>query len=137
MAIKDIQIEKKTITFSGGNFEVSGLSFNAITRLILDGEQDLDKAREIFEAMKKTDDGAIISEAAGRILVELPDLAARIVATAADEPETWQIVLRLPATVQLDALVEIGRLTFTEPDALKKFVANLRALTSGMKNLKA
>ena len=55
----------------------------------------------------------------------VPDLAAAVIALASDEPDAVDVVRSLPLPVQLDALIAVGKLTFTDEGAVPKFLAGL------------
>ena len=59
------------------------------------------------------------------LMMEAPDVVARIIARANDEPESWEIVSTLPGIVQIDALVEIAALTFRSEAEVKKLLETL------------
>lgn len=136
MALKDFQQETAVIKSGNVMFTVTGLDFNALTRLIIDAESAVGEAFDMFQRIKEdSGEEAMFREGLEKLLRELPDLAARIIATAAGEPEYWSNATHLPGPTQLEALAEIGRMTFTEPDSLKKFVQNLQAATRNFKSL--
>lgn len=69
------------------------------------------------------------SESLAPFLVSSPDLVAKIIAFASDEPETWQIVQkRMPATVQLIALYEIWKLSVPDPKKAQELLSEVMAL---------
>ena len=129
--LSSIQIPRETINTSIGDFAVRGLTFTDLSRLLIDHREDLTAAADIVA--EAGDDLAAIAQA---VAVRLPKLAAGAVACAADEPDFAGTVAMLPITVQLDALIAIGRMTFTDEGALPKFLANLQMLTKGLASLK-
>ncbi|MDN8691139.1 hypothetical protein Q0M68_13740, partial [Staphylococcus aureus] len=85
-----------------------GLSANAIAGLILSQLNNIEEIFNIVEAagVKKTEDLANvnIAEVGQRLLVQLPDFIAHVIAYSAHEPEQWSKVMHLPAPVQVDCL---------------------------------
>lgn len=136
MALADIPIPTKSHTCRGVTFDVRGLSFADLTRLLIDHKDDAVLAFELFEqAGGDAADATALMRLAGTFVQAMPDLVAKTIALAADEPDAAPIARRLPAPVQLDALLDIGKLTFEEPEHLKKFLANLTELFQGMSQL--
>lgn len=131
--LSDVVIETATIKAGNQEFEVSGLSFAMVARLFNGGDRDeLQKAVEELEGIfhaSQAGDGTDVRGRVGAVLAQLPTLAAKVIAVAADEPSLWERVMKFPVPLQLDALMEIGRLTFTGEDAVKNFVSGLLTLT--------
>lgn len=55
------------------------------------------------------------------LVKDAPEIAAQIIAMAADEPEQTENARRLPAPVQLDTLVKVFNMTFNDYGGPKKF----------------
>lgn len=135
MALSDIVIPTKTFTFGGASFTVHGVTANDVLRMFFEADKDIARILDVLEqGGVGTDDADKLIAA---MLREAPELAARLIASAADEPAAWPTVARLPVSVQLEALLAVWTLTFEEPDALKKFVASLMSLAASAKTLKA
>lgn len=64
-------------------------------------------------------------EAFALALEEVPDLLGALVQRATDGAVDAENALRLPFTVQFDAVVKTGELTFAGDDALGKFLTTL------------
>lgn len=134
MALKDIVIAQRTIKFKEGAFTVEGLSFEHLTRILLDNESDVRKAFALFEkhAGQNADRGPSGMQAFGMALAtNLPDLVAALIAQAAGEPEMTSTVKKLPGPTQLEALIAVAELTFEDADAVKKFLENLYVAIKG------
>lgn len=102
-----------------GDFEVQGLSLEGLAGLLTDYAEDM---KSLFE-------GDLDFH---KLLVESPDLAAKIIALAAGEPEYEDNVKALPFGVQIIALKKIWDLTAVDIEELGKL---LRSLTAGMESL--
>ncbi len=73
-------------------------------------------------------DGAT-PEALGPFLLSAPELVARIIAFASDEPESAdEVQLRMPATVQLIALYEIWKASVPDPKKARELLSEVTAL---------
>ena len=133
MALSNIVAQRQAFQYHGEEFSVRGLTFDDITKTLLDHEAEVEDAFEVFEKTR-SDDGEIDPAAAlPKIVNTLPALTAGLMARAADEPEAAGNFLSLPVTIQLDVILDVRNLTFTEPDSLKKFAAHLASLLSTMK----
>jgi hypothetical protein len=69
--------------------------------------------------------------------VQLPGLTAKVIAFAADEPGEAHKVVKLPVSVQLEAILAIGRLTFDGETSIKNFMSGLLTLVTSMRNAAA
>lgn len=137
MALSKIAAARKTFAYNGETFSIRGVSMDDVTRVILDDQAEVEKAMDLIDQSRGEDGEVNIGSAIVLLVQKAPKIAAKIAACAADEPEAWTNFLSLPAPIQLDVLMGIGELTFSEPDALKKFVANLVSLLAQVKTLKS
>ena len=116
MALRDIVIEKETVKVGKVDFQVTGLTLNHLATLVESHAHLLDK---MFSGKMDANDLVSIS----------PDLAAKIIAMAADDyPDGYEVALHLPLTAQLLALEKIWNLTVPDPDTLKKLWDRLGGL---------
>lgn len=139
MGLKNLTLPKAIVELSGGEFAVRGLSLDDILALMFPHG---DVLAQIFDkvAEKKADLGdEMIGEYAMGLVQSAPGVAAKIIVMAcdesADDAEAMQIASRLPATVQLDALIKIGQLTFAAEGGLKKVVETVVMLAKGTTSL--
>ena len=137
MSLKDLQIETQEVRVGKSKITLRGLSFADMTRLLLE-EQDafkeafdlvVSKTGEDFENL----DAETLVPVVKLLAAKFPPLMAKFIACACDEPEQWEKVLKMTGPAQLEALMAVGRLTFTEPDSLKNFVANLIGAMSSVR----
>lgn len=70
------------------------------------------------------------------VITQFPGLMANVIALAADEPHSAPNVMNMPMPLQLDAVQNIVRLTFTEGITVKKLVELVTALQTKVKGLK-
>jgi hypothetical protein len=135
MALSDIVIPTRTIEYQGASFTVHGVTANDVMRMLFEAEHDIERILDAYDSMQGGE-GSDGREAIGLLLREAPELAARLIASAADEPAQWPTVARLPVSVQAEALAAVWAMTFEGPDSVKKFVASLVEMTNSMKALK-
>lgn len=133
--LADIVIASEKIVYRGGDFTVRGITFDSVARLIADGQRgDLDKALDELLAVRKENSEQLVGVLAG-IVTKLPDLTAKVIAEAAGEPEHWEKVKSLPTPVQLDAVLQIGKLTFDGEDSVKNFVRGVLQIVRSARTL--
>ena len=122
MALKDYKIPTRTIKIDGKNsFEVRGLSLPDITHIIDAHGPIVD---EFFKRYTRDLESGNPDEemmVMGKTLIEAaPELLASIIAISADEPDMTPVILKLPFTVQIEAIEAIGKLTFEAAGGVKK-----------------
>lgn len=125
----------------GGDFKVRGLCLGDIQVLWgIFGEELF----SVFEGLKEmgADDGAIkdiLVEASlmawiGKVAVDFPDIVATVIAAAVTEKAPLEDMIpqarALPISVQIDALLNIYRLSVEEAGGSKKFVNHLSTLVA-------
>lgn len=134
MPLADFRPAKRAVEFPGGEFEVRALNLLDISMLIDNHRYAVDQiaaqVRTSREMMFPDDD--IIREAIIEVIRESPLLVANIISLCADERDEQETVLRLPATVQLEALLAIADLTFKDAAAIKKLAADVMRLIQGI-----
>lgn len=136
MSLKNLSFATETIKAAGGEFAVRGLSLADLTRLVRRHGRAMS---EFFDRMASSGNvdlervavmGSALAEAA-------PELAAEIIAVAADEPELVDTALRLPFPVQIEALEKIALLTFETEGGAKKVVEAVIRSVSGVQTFLA
>jgi hypothetical protein len=86
-----------------------------------------------FTSVKeKATDRAGMNFLALELVQRLPDLAAALIACAADEPDAKDAAASLPFPAQVTALTEIARMTFEASGGLGNFLASLDRMMSGL-----
>jgi len=134
--LANLVIETETIKYRGSEFTVQGMSLDSVAALMADGNRsELELAVEQLEVLfKATDknDSKAISDGVGALMVQLPGLTAKVIAFAAGEPAEASKVLKLPISVQLEALLAIGRLTFDGETSIKNFMSGLLTLMTSL-----
>ena len=144
MSLANLQLRTATVPYVGANDEahdivLHGLSANAIAGLILSQLSNIEEIFNIVEAagVKKTEDLANvnIAEVGQRLLVQLPDFIAHVIAYSAHEPEQWSKVMHLPAPVQVECLTKLAKLTFNDEAGFREFVGNVVAALRSAKGV--
>jgi hypothetical protein len=62
------------------------------------------------------------------VLRQAPRVLSKVIAIAADDLDAWQSVVKWPVPMQLEALTQIMRLTFTDGADFRTFVGNVVGL---------
>ena len=122
MSLKNYRTPKQSIALPDGTaFNVRGLTFHDLGTLLEDHRDEFLAAGQIIAKQDAENMGSLASVLAQTV----PDLAAAVIALASDEPDAVDVVRSLPLPVQLDALIAVGKLTFTDEGAVPKFLAGL------------
>ena len=139
MSLANLQLRTEAVEYNGTTITLHGLSANAIAGLILSQLNNIEEIFNIVEAagVKKTEDLANvnIAEVGQRLLVQLPDFIAHVIAYSAHEPEQWSKVMHLPAPVQVDCLTKLAKLTFNDEAGFREFVGNVVAALRSAKGV--
>lgn len=128
MALSDITVPTETISVGTASFTVRGLCFDDVTRIIKTHQEAVEKVIDAYG--NKVPDAAILQ----MLISELPELTAKVIACAADEPDAVQNARKLSMPKQVDALTAIARLTFDEVGGVKKFADQLASLFGGLRS---
>lgn len=140
MALKDIPVPTQKVTVRGEEVTLRGLSARDVLTLLLEHREDMDalvaQAQDVGtdEAMANAESMVL------GLLRDAPELVAKAIALAADEPDAAEVVARLALPDQLELIMAVGRLTFEEAGGVKKFLENVvvvmrasRTTLSGLK----
>lgn len=107
---------------------VRGLSLDDIAILMRENLSDLDQLLKLYA---ETDDRIAVAATAQfaiSVAKEMPQLVARTICLASDEPDAEDNARRLPIPTQIDALMKIIKLTFEDAGGAKKFFESLMQL---------
>lgn len=110
--------------------DVRGLSFVDISLLINSHRADMEKLFAMYKEFQRKDGGDLVGDAlvmryGFELLNEAPGILANIIALGADETDRVEQISRLPATVQIDSLVAIFKMTIEDFGGVKKMMATL------------
>lgn len=129
MSLADYQPERAEVKFKAGSFEVRGLALDDIATLMRNHGSDLESMIQIYsDAQNNNAAIAAMANYAIALAKEAPGFVANMIALASDEPDTVDNARRLPMATQVEALKQIGRLTFEEAGGPKKFFESLTGL---------
>lgn len=136
MSLREYVIGTKTVTLQGDQkMSIRALGFDDIQHLLINKQGLIDTALKLFGESGFNADNADpqqVREFGASLLAALPDLVGELIAIAADEPDLGHKAKRLPAPAQLEALMSIYDLTFTEPDSVKNFFDRLASLMTSI-----
>lgn len=119
--------ESRVVELSRGqSFNVTGLSLNHMTVLVREHFPDLDAIFDLFQNVE-TMNRADFEPLALSIISNAPGFAANVIALAAGEGSA-EDAERLPAPIQLRALLDIGELTFAEVGGVGKALEMVTSL---------
>ena len=142
MALKDIQIPKADVPVgAGGSFAVRGLSTADIEYCVRNFGQDLNQLWKRF--INGADKDTELSETGlrsifGQIVKECPALVEGILCLAADaDEEDRKVLVRLPVTVQVAALMQVATLTISVEGDPKKAIGTVISALGGMNGMLA
>lgn len=130
MALAGFQPEHRTVVAGATSFNVTGLSLNHAAVLIRTHFPDIDALFDLFNGVE-TMNNEQLQEMAVVLMTNAPGFVANVIALAAGEGNASDAE-RLPASVQLQALFDIGELTFTEVGGVKKSLEVIVALLGKM-----
>ena len=119
--------ESRRVELSKGqSFIVTGLSLNHLTVLVREHFPDLDAIFDLFQNVE-TMGRADFEPLALSLISNAPGFAANVIALAAGEGSA-EDAERLPAPIQLRALLDIGELTFAEVGGVGKALEMVTSL---------
>lgn len=119
MGLSNYKPESRLIALKGGSFQVEGLSIEDVSVLVREHLPDLDALFDIFQNanVKSSDDMLPVVKS---LVSQAPGFAANLIAIASREPDSAAQASRIPAPKQIEIIMEIGDLTFTEVGGIKK-----------------
>jgi hypothetical protein len=134
MPLADFQPTKRKIAFPGGDFHVRALSLMDISLLVETHREAVDQIAASIRISREMhqSDADIFSDIALECIRESPSLVSNLIALCSDEPDQQAIILALPATVQIEALLAIMEITFKDTAAIKKLAADVFKLIQGI-----
>ena len=139
MSLANLQLRTEAVPYNDSEITLHGLSANAIGGLILSQLSNIEEIFNIVEGagVKRTADLANVNvaEVGQRLLVQMPDFIAHVIAYAAHEPDQWQKVIHLPAPVQVECLKKLAQLTFNDEAGFREFVGNVVAALRSAKGV--
>lgn len=131
MGLKDLQLPTSIVEIPGGSFTVRGLSTVELELLLREHRATF---TAMFDQLKEVGGGVDDNtfSLAAELLSSAPELMARIICFAADEPDAIEFALKLTPAIQLKALMRIAALTFTVEGDLGKLMGGLVEKVGGL-----
>lgn len=135
MSLADYQPQREEIHSRQGKLIVSvrGLALDDIVTLF---QKNLDDINKLFDIYAKSD---VMTEQVGesvqiatRLISEAPDITARIIALASDEPGESKKASKLTIPLQIKIIQKIIELTFDEAGGARNFLNSLRQTVGGI-----
>jgi|GEM_PF-2254497 len=139
MALSDFVPARRPIVVNGeALFSVEGISLETLATLVSTHLPDLEAVFDILVRGETADEPFVahLQRVSQGIALQAPGLAANIIAIASTEELTPALVAnakRLPFPVQVDAMMQIGALTFDEAGGVKKSVESLMILLARLR----
>lgn len=136
MPLAGYQPESRVVELSKGrSFNVTGLSLNHVSVLVREHFPDLDAIFDLFENSQNLT-RAGLEPLVLSVVSQAPGFAANVIALAAGEG-TAEDAERLPAPIQVRALLDVAELTFAEVGGVGKAWEMVTALLQSDKTKKA
>ena len=136
MGLKNLLIPEVAIEVPGNDpIVVRGLGIDSVMFLV---RHHRDTLELLFS---QAQNGEIKAENAELIALEVIGssavMAGMIIACGAGEPEEWQKAMQLPISIQAEALMQIGLMTFAADGGVEKFMQTVLTAMSGVAALPA
>lgn len=110
-------------------FEVRGLSFLDVTKIVRVHYDDLEGLFDLYESTGATDLTYVsMGKFAMKLLNDAPGLVSHVIALAAGEEASLELAQSLPISSQLSAIQSIAKLTFSDIEDVKKMLAKVTDL---------
>lgn len=134
MGLKNYKPVRHEIVLQGNDpLSIRGLSLEDISALVQHHLPDIEALFELFERSGSMSDDESFRKIVIAAVNEAPGFVANVIAMAADEPDAAQEAQQLPGPVQVQALLQIGDLTFKDVGGIKKGMGDIAALLSRLK----
>jgi hypothetical protein len=121
MGLKNLVIPETTIRYGEEDITVTGLDMEGIVILLQEDE-------ETFRSLFEMDDLTLM-----KLIKIAPNFVAKMIATAAGEPNEVAQVKKLPLGIQLKLLEAVWELTVLDMDELGKVMGYLAEAVQGIR----
>lgn len=137
MSLSNLIIRSDSVDYNNTTITLYGLNANDLAGLIIRCMPSLEQLFDMAEAsgVKSAKDISKVDPAvfAKKMLVEMPDFVANVIAYAAHEPDSVDTARQLDAGTQMKAMTKIAKLTFEDVAGFREFVGNVRAALQNAK----
>lgn len=134
MSLAEFEPQREVVSFKGGSLNLRGLALDDIAVLIRENLTDLDDLLKLYaEDVDNRVAVAATAQYAVSLVRETPELVARLVCLACDEPGLEHKARRLPIPTQIKAIQAIVDLTFREAGGVKNFLESLTTLMADIR----
>lgn len=127
MGLASFTPESHEFVFKGGSFRVEGLSLEALATLVQHHLSDLEALFDLFQHFDKVENQDFTPLVVS-LIQQAPGFCANVIALASGEPDAAPQAARLAFPLQIEVLLKIGDLTFTEVGGPKKSMEMIAAL---------
>jgi len=134
MGLHNLVIPTETIKIPGNDdLVVRGLGADSIIFLVRHHSETLENLYGgVTEGTIDTDNPEALALALAN---QSPNLIAMIIACGVGEPEQWETAGKLPFSIQIDALIKIGRLSLSAEGGLEKMMGSVMQVMTDMSSL--
>ncbi|AHB12075.1 pre-tape measure frameshift protein G [Xylella phage Sano] len=144
MSLSSLRLRTITVPYLGADDEqqsivLFGLNANDVAGIIIAQKDNMEEIFDIVEGagVKKATDLAEVDmmQIGQKLMVQMPDFIARVIAYAAHEPEAWMVAMQLDAPTQIKCMRAIAELTFKDEAGFREFLGNVQAALRGAKSV--
>lgn len=134
MSLSDFTPDTEVVTVKRAkkgdmSFEVRGLSFMDISKIVRIHYDDLEGLFDMYETHGGGDLSYVaMGKFAMALVNDAPGLVSHIIALAADDEANLEKAQTLPLMAQIDALKAVAKLTFSDVEDIKKMLGKAMEL---------
>jgi hypothetical protein len=131
MSLANYKPPSRDVPLGDTSLHLEGLSLEHIAILVREHLPDLEALLEVFTSAgaKDVEDFKKIAFA---LVTQAPGFVANLIALSAGEPDSAEQAMKISAAKQIEILLAIGDLTFTEVGGIKKALEMVAGLLSAM-----
>lgn len=135
MSLANYEPIRETVTSRRGahEFSVRGLSLDDVVVLFNKHMTDVNRLFDLISAKDVNSD--TLSEGvsiASRLVSEAPEVAARVIALACDEPELYAKARKITIPLQIEIIRRVVELTFDEAGGARNFQLSFQTMAAAM-----
>lgn len=127
MALSNYTPESREIVLKGGSFTIRGLGLEDVSVLVREHLPDIEALFTLLQNANAVQHADMLP-IAHALVSQAPGFAANVIALACGEPDAVEHAKKIPAPVQIDLIMQIGDMTFSEVGGVKKSLELIVAL---------